>query len=398
MVLACLNRGLVIASTHGLECRSILAQKIGVTEPSKFLQPAPMEGKGAYNRSSSVQAAGSLPAIALLERAARTVALPPSPELVVIADYGSSEGHNSLVPMAAAICALRERVGRERAIFVFHTDLAGNDFTALFQTLANDPDSYLRNDPAAFAAAVGRSYFQQILPTSSVTLGWSAWAVQWLSRVPCAIPDQVQVAYSHDAASRSAFAEQAAEDWRRFLTMRSRELRPGARLVVLTMATDDSGDFGYRPVVDALYETLDGHGRSRPHSEGRISENGDSHCRSNQSAIYGTICENRGCFEDLSIENFELFHGEDRIGTQFEASGDAHAFGAQWAAFCRASVFPTLAASLDGAPDSARSVKFFDELETGVAARLAAAPVRMTIPLAQMMLVKANSSARKSAR
>jgi hypothetical protein len=227
VVLACLNRGLVIASTQGLECRSILAQKIGVTEPSKFLQPAPMEGKGAYNRSSSVQEAGSLPAIALLERAARKVALPPSPGLVVIADYGSSEGHNSLVPMAAAIRALRERVGRERAIFVFHTDLAGNDFTALFQTLANDPDSYLRNDPAAFAA-VGRSYFQQILPTSSVTLGWSAWAVQWLSRVPCAIPDQVQVAYSRDAAARSAFAEQAAEDWRRFLTIRSRELRPGA--------------------------------------------------------------------------------------------------------------------------------------------------------------------------
>jgi hypothetical protein len=111
-----LNRGLVIASTQGLECRSILAQKTGVTEPSKLLQPAPMEGKGAYNRGSSVQAVGSLPAVALLERAARKVALPPSPGLVVIADYGSSEGHNSLVPMAAEIRVLRERVGKERAI------------------------------------------------------------------------------------------------------------------------------------------------------------------------------------------------------------------------------------------------------------------------------------------
>ena len=77
MVLACLNRGLVITSIQGLECRSILAQKIGVTEPSKLLQPAPMEGKGAYNRSSSVQAVGSLPAVALLERVARAVPLPP---------------------------------------------------------------------------------------------------------------------------------------------------------------------------------------------------------------------------------------------------------------------------------------------------------------------------------
>jgi hypothetical protein len=346
-----------------------------------------MEGKGAYNRSSSVQAVSSLPAVAFLERAARAVALPPSPELVVVADYGSSEGHNSLTPMAAAIGALRERVGHERAIFVFHTDLPGNDFTALFQTLANDPNSYLLNDPTTFAAAVGRSYFEQILPADSVTLGWSAWAVQWLSRVPCAIPDQVQIAYSQDAAARSAFAQQTGEDWQMFLTMRSRELRPDGRLVVLTMATDDSGDFGYRPVVDALYGALldmVDHGLIGKEEFRRmvIPTVGRTRAQFMEPFAKG------GCFQNLSIENFELFHGEDRIWTQFEASGDAHAFGAQWAAFCRASVFPTLAASLDGAPDSALSVKFFDELETGVTARLAVAPVRMTIPLAQMMLVK----------
>src|SRR5206468_11706601 len=141
-------RSLHAASTQGLECSNIAAQRVAMTELSKFLQPAPMEGKGAYNRSSSVQAVGSLPAVGFLERAAGAVPLPPSPELVIVADYGSSEGHNSLMPMAAAIRALRERVGHERAIFVFHTDLPGNDFTALFQTLANDPNSYLRNDPA----------------------------------------------------------------------------------------------------------------------------------------------------------------------------------------------------------------------------------------------------------
>jgi hypothetical protein len=335
--------------------------------------------------------------VAFLERAAHAVALPPSPQPVVIADYGSSEGHNSLPPITAAIGALRKRLGHERSIVVFHTDLPGNDFTALFQTLANDPYSYLRNDPTVFAAAVGRSYFEQILPASSVTLGWSAWAVQWLSRVPCAIPDQVQVAYSHNAASRSAFARQAAEDWRTFLIMRSRELCRGGRLVVLTMATDDNGDFGYRPIPDVIYETLmemvaRGLIRKDEFRKMVIPTVGRTRAQLTEPFAKG------GCFEDLSIEDFELFHGEDRIWTQFEASGDAHAFGAQWAAFCRASVFPTLAASLDGAPDSARSVKFIDELETGVAARLAAAPVRMTIPLAQMMLVKAISSARRSAR
>jgi S-adenosylmethionine-dependent carboxyl methyltransferase len=368
-----------------------------MSESSKFLQPAPMEGKGAYNRSSSVQAVGSLPAVALLERAARAVALPSPPELVVIADYGSSEGHNSLVPMAAGISALRKRVGSERAIFVFHTDLPGNDFTAVFETLENHPDSYLRNDPAVFAAAVGRSYFEQILPASSVTLGWSAWAIQWLSRVPCAIPDQVQIAYSHDAAACSAFAEQAAEDWRRFLAMRSYELRPGAWLVVLTMAIDDSGDFGYRPVVDALYGTLvdmvdRGLIRKEEFRRMVIPTVGRTRAQFTEPFV------KTGHFADLSLENFELFHGEDRIWTQFEASGDPHAFGAQWAVFCRASVFPTLATSLDEVPGETRSAKFMDQLEAGTASRLSAAPVRMTIPLAQMTLVKADKSARRSKR
>src|SRR5947199_8980913 len=113
-----------------------------MTEPSKFHQPAPMEGRGAYNRSSFVQAAGSLPSVALLERAAHAVALPPSPEPVFIAAYGSSEGQNSLPPMAAAIRALRERVGQERANLIFHNDLPADDITALLQAQANDRNTY----------------------------------------------------------------------------------------------------------------------------------------------------------------------------------------------------------------------------------------------------------------
>jgi hypothetical protein len=33
-------------------------------------------------------------------------------------------------------------------------------------------------DAAAFPSAVGRSFYQQILPSGSVTLDWSSWVVQ----------------------------------------------------------------------------------------------------------------------------------------------------------------------------------------------------------------------------
>src|ERR1700739_1403710 len=212
-----------------------------MTKPSEVFRPAPMEGHGAYNRSSRVQAAGASPALTLLDKAAQQVPLVTAPEPIVIVDYGSSEGHNSLARVPVAIGILRERIGRDRAISVVHTDLPGNDFGALFQTLASDPDSYLRDDPRVFASAVGRSFYQQILPDSTVTLGWSSWAVQWLSRVPALIPDQVQVAYSQDATVRAAFSEQAAKDWRCFLVHRAADLNPGGRLVILSMAVDDQG-------------------------------------------------------------------------------------------------------------------------------------------------------------
>src|SRR6201984_1190212 len=214
-----------------------------MTKPSEVFRPAPMEGHGAYNRSSRVQAAGSSPALALLDKAARQVPLVTAPEPIVIVDYGSSEGHNSLAPVTVAIAILRERIGRERAISVVHTDLPGNDFGALFQTLVSDSESYLRDDPRVFASAVGRSFYEQILPDSTVTLGWSSWAVQWLSRVPALIPDQVQVAYSQDGGVRSVFYEQAADDWRCFVVHRAAELKPGGRPVILCLAADTPGDF-----------------------------------------------------------------------------------------------------------------------------------------------------------
>ncbi len=294
--------------------------------------------------------------------------------------------------MARAVGALRARIDPERAINIVHTDLPDNDFSALFETLANDPESYLKHDPNAFAYAVGRSYFEQILPSNSVTLGWSSWAIQWLSRVPAMIPDQVQVAYSRDPAALEAFARQAAEDWRRFLLMRRRELRHGGRLVVLTMALDAEGRFGYAPVLGSLYATLREMVGDRFLKPDELSRMAIPTVGRSKEDLAAPFAED-GRFAGLTIEELEVFMGEDRIWAGFETSGDADAFGAEWARFSRASVFPSLASALDKGPDTGRTAKFFDRLETGLAARLAKAPAEMEIPLAKMLLVKGDAPA-----
>jgi hypothetical protein len=96
----------------------------------------------------------------------------------------------------------------------------------------------------------------------------------------------------------------------------------------------------------------------------------------------------RGSFADLSINQIEVFPGEDKIWAQFEGDRDAHAFGARWAAFSRASVFPTLASGLTGGQDDPRAATFVDRLEAGMTVRLAKAPERMLIPLGKLVLEK----------
>jgi salicylate 1-O-methyltransferase len=357
-----------------------------VPESSIVVRPEPMDS-GSYTATSRLQAAGLSGAIKLFEEAANTVPLPKPPQPVVIADYGASTGHNSLLPICAAIAVLRKRTRPEHSILVAHTDVADNDFTVLFQTLDDDPDSYLKKDPASFASAIGRSFYTQILPSNSVNLGWSSWAVQWLGKVPAPVPDHLQVAYSADENVKAVYAKQAAFDWHEFVAFRGRELCPGGRVVVLTTAVGDDGEFGHRPLFRSMVAEL-----ADLVAQGLISED-EVHRMcipmvSRRAADFLSPFAPKGRFERLEIEHLEVFNAEDRFWSQYRVDHDAKAFGAQWAAFARAAVFPTLASALDGGRTDPRGVGFMERLETGVAARMAAEPEEMQIPLAQVVLWK----------
>ena len=355
-------------------------------ESSVVVRPQPMESR-FYTTGPRLQAAGLGPAIRLFEQAAAMVPLPTAPRPIVIADYGASTGHNSLLPLRAAIAVLRKRTRPEHSVLVAHTDVPENDFTALFRTLADDPDSYLSSDAATFASAIGRSFYNQILPSDSVNLGWTSWAIQWLSRLPAPIPDHVMVAYSRDDAVRAGYARQAAHDWHEFVAFRGRELCPGGRLVVLAPALDENGEFGFRVLLAATMEVLD-----ELVADGLLTE-AELHRMSipivgRRAADFLAPFAPSGRFERVSIEHLEVFNAEDRFWDQLQKDGDAKAFGVQWASFARASVFPTMASALDGGPDDPRTGQFCDRLEAGLAARLAAAPEQMQIPLARLVLLK----------
>jgi hypothetical protein len=348
-----------------------------------------MEGRGAYNRSSAVQAAGLAPAVLWLTEAAQLVPLGPPDVPLIVADYGSSQGRNSLGPLSAAIGVLRERAGAARPISVVHTDLPGNDFSALFETVAADPDSYLGGDANIFPYAIGRSFYESLFPRGSVTLGWSSWAAQWMSRVPAAVPDHIHHSHSAVASVRADYARQGAVDWKTFLTLRGRELRPGGRLVILLMALDEDGDFGFGPVMDHLQATLikfvaDGFVASAEHARMAIPTVGRS--RADLLAPFAA----RGHFCGLEVAQVDTFTGADPIWDAFEATGDVRALALSWAAFTRAFALPTFAAALDRTSADRRAAAFGDRLEAELVERFAAAPVRMPITLGRVHLVKAS--------
>jgi hypothetical protein len=195
-----------------------------------------MEGGGRYNANASAQAASSAFGLDLLRDAAALAPLGPG-GVVTVADYGASEGQNSLAPMAAAVEGARRVRGEHQPVWVCHTDLPDNDFGSLFRTVAEHPDTYRR--PGVQTAAVGRSFYEQLLPDAWVSVGWSSIALHWLGEVPGPL-DGFWFS-SANAEQYTAWARAGAADWSAFLSARAAEMLPGARLVIVVGAAHGEG-------------------------------------------------------------------------------------------------------------------------------------------------------------
>jgi hypothetical protein len=217
-----------------------------------------MEGAGFYNRNSAMQAAGISHALSVWASACQSVQIGAEP--LVIVDYASSQGRNSMKPMRMAIEAVRCRCGGDKPVEVVHTDLPSNDFSSLFVALHHDPDSYLRGVTGVFPAAIGRSYFEPLVPPGRVHLGWNTWSMQWMSQSPADASDHILAGMSASAPVMTAVRAQQAADWRRFLTLRAAEMRQGGRLLVgYTARTAE--ETGWEWLLGELWASVEDMGR-----------------------------------------------------------------------------------------------------------------------------------------
>lgn len=328
---------------------------------------AAMEGRGFYNRNSAMQAAGNATALALWEKAAQSVEL--GEETLVIADYGSSQGVNSMEPVSTAIRVLRSRVGEDRMVEVIHTDLPSNDFTSLFTALNDNPDSYMAGRSGIFPSAIGRTYFEGLMPPGRVHLGWNSWTIQWMSRNPIDAPDHAFAMRSKLPEIQEAVVEQQARDWRNFLELRSRELRPGGWLLSL-FPGGRPDRLGWEWLTGELWEVFCDMRRGGVFSDHELALINVPTAPRRLADVYAPFSKEKQ-FAGLQIEHAEIQPGPDIHWDDFKLSGDATKLAGGWTGMMRGFSGPTIMNCIDPARDRAALV---DEIFSRFADRLAANP------------------------
>lgn len=324
-----------------------------------------MEGGGFYNRNSNLQAAGIELALPLLLEMARTIHTGDGGPLV-IADYGSSQGKNSMRPLRLAIETLRSRIGADRAIEVVHTDLPSNDFASLFTTLAEDGASYLAGQPRVFPSAIGRSYFEPVLPAGRVHLGWNSWTLHWMSANPIEVPDHLVAAFSASKEAHTAVKRQQALDWTNFLSARAAEMAPGAKLVSLFIgATPEL--HGWNWVFDTLWQAAVSMKEDGLLSQAELTRFTCPAAGRGTEDLKAPFAN--GSFHGLVLEHAEVKQAPDPFWDEFLETGDAQRLGQRWAGMMRAVTGPIAATAFASQPDSARLVdELYRRLEAGIAA------------------------------
>jgi hypothetical protein len=360
----------------------------GVTD-SAIAPTGGMEGGGAYNQHAAPQAAGAAIALQLLREAARTVAPPSGNEPIVIVDYGSSQGFNSIAPVRAAIESLRGRVGAEKPILVCHEDLPLNDFNALFSVLDRDPQSYLRDAPNVFACAIARSFYERVAPDNFVCLGWSSFSAMWLSRIPTTIRGHFFPARA-TGETRDAFERQAAEDWVRFLSLRASELRPGGKMVIAVLGTEEDPDPRDWNFLDEANETLTqmvDDGFLEPAERVRMVHGAVPRRKSDLLAPFSRD----GRFIGLEVDSCGIAPIPDTAWADYKRDGNALALAAKHAAYVRVTFGPTLAGGLVGDSGPARRQAFLERLEAGVKRGLADRPCPLRRRVATIVVAKGAS-------
>ena len=187
----------------------------------------------------------------------------PSDKPFAIADFGAADGGTSFDLMRHIVRTVRAALPIQ-PITLTYTDLPYNDFSAVFRrvhgSLDEDDPQPLGQEPGLFTFASGTGFHRQIFPDGTLSFGFSATAMHYLSVKPGPIADHVHAVGAAEE-ERVVWRDQAHPDWTSILLARAQELMRGGRLVLASFCVDEHGRYIGNTGGADMYGTLSKHWR-----------------------------------------------------------------------------------------------------------------------------------------
>jgi hypothetical protein len=299
-----------------------------------------------------------------------------------IADYGAADGGTSIDTIRKAVARVRA-AAPDRPITITYTDLPHNDFSALFQLLhgilPSHRDNPLGAQPGVFTYASGTSFYRQIFPAETISLGFSATAMHWLSKLPIQIADHTH-AVGASPAEKETIRAAALADWETILLHRARELAPGGKLVMANFCENEQGYYlGHTGGIN-MHDNFAKHWR-KLWRDGAITE--AEYRRANLVQFYKTKDEFAVPFADpnspVSRAGLVLDTVFTRVtgcpyAAEFRRHGDPAVFAKNYIPTLRSWTESTFASALDAARPAAERAALIDRYYGAYEAEVAAAP------------------------
>ncbi|KAJ6288403.1 hypothetical protein OIU76_024398 [Salix suchowensis] len=200
-------------------------------------------GEKSYAQNSSLQRKVISMTKPIAKEAITNLYRKTFPASLAIADLGCSSGPNTLYAVSELVKAVdevRRKLGHQSPEYqVLLNDLPGNDFNAIFKSLAGFHEDMRKqmgdgSGPCFFAGVPG-SFYGRLFRRKSLNFVYSSCGVMWLSQVPEGLEDNkgsICMVGKSPPSVVKAYYRQFQMDFSLFLKCRSEELVAGGRMVL----------------------------------------------------------------------------------------------------------------------------------------------------------------------
>lgn len=331
-------------------------EKSPTARPVAHATTTGMTGGGFYNDNSAPQWKATEHVLPWLDQAISELPLLGDGP-VMLADFGCSEGKNSIAVMSRVLDRLLPLTSRP--VQTVHSDLPTNDFSQLFLSLRPNGQSVFDSE-RVFSAATGGSMYDQLLPDRSLHLATTFNAIGFLSGRPISTlpgyifpngPSSVRSNGYVSEEDQRIFSNLAKHDVARFLKARAQELVPGGKLLVQVF-----GSIGEVRTCDGIYDLLNDAvlefvGTGEVTRETYDAYYQPVYMRQLDDLTAAVTEDDFGVSKLFSLDRCEAYEVSAPFNRQYEADGDLSRYAKDYVNFFRAFTEAVLRNALPERPD-----------------------------------------------